>query len=96
MFIKEEPGGCPVQREGKDSQSLRRALRLLSCFTFEKPEWGVTELAVALKEHKKVEHRILTTLLNNEFLRQDSIEQEISSWNKVFLNWGWLLLKTCS
>ncbi|WP_303882720.1 MULTISPECIES: IclR family transcriptional regulator [Acetomicrobium] len=65
-----------MQREGKDSQSLRRALRLLSCFTFEKPEWGVTELAVALKEHKSVVHRILTTLLNNEFLRQDSISKK--------------------
>jgi len=70
--------------EGKDSQSLQRALTLLSCFSFEKPEWGVTELALKLNEHKSVIHRILTTLLNAEFLRQDPVTKKYRLGLKFF------------
>ncbi|WP_213698006.1 IclR family transcriptional regulator [Acetomicrobium sp.] len=65
-----------MPEQGKDSKSLQRALKLLSCFSFEKQEWGVTELAITLQEHKSVVHRILITLLKNGYLEQDPLTKK--------------------
>lgn len=43
-------------------ESVRRALRVLNCFSAEQPELGVTELARMLVMHKSTIHRLLVTL----------------------------------
>ncbi len=42
-------------------KSLARALELLSCFSTEQPEWGVTEIAEYLGIYKSAAHRFLIT-----------------------------------
>jgi IclR family KDG regulon transcriptional repressor len=42
--------------------SLERTLQLLNCFSYEHPEWGVTELAKKLGMNKSTVHRMLSTL----------------------------------
>lgn len=42
--------------------TLSRALEILSCFSGQSPEWGVTELAGYLGMNKSTVHRILITL----------------------------------
>jgi len=50
---------------------LERALELLICFSAERGEWGVTELATALGMTKSRVHRIVATLEYKGFLRRD-------------------------
>lgn len=50
---------------------LERALELLICFSAERSEWGVTELATALGMTKSRVHRIVATLEYKGFLRRD-------------------------
>lgn len=50
---------------------LERALELLICFSAERSEWGVTELATALDMTKSRVHRIVATLEYKGFLRRD-------------------------
>jgi len=47
------------ERFNPGSASMCRALELLSCFTLEKPEWGVTEMADFLGAYKSTVHRFL-------------------------------------
>ncbi len=53
-------------------ESVARGMDLLHCFTPQKPDWGVTELATHLRMTKSAVHRILATLLRSEFVRQAS------------------------
>jgi IclR family transcriptional regulator, KDG regulon repressor len=60
------------------SLALRRGLEILSLFTDAKPEWGVTELATHLNEHKSLVHRTVKTLEDAGYLRQDAQNQKYS------------------
>jgi len=51
-------------------ESVRRALRILKCFSLDSPEWGVTELARMLNMHKSTIHRLVTTMEREGFLYQ--------------------------
>lgn len=58
---------------GRDDAELRsagRALDILSCFTLQHAEWGVTDLAVYLGLSKSVVHRLLRTLISYGFVDQ--------------------------
>ena len=53
------------------TQAVRRAVALLKAFTDEQPEWGLTELARALKLNKTTAYRLLTALENEGFITRN-------------------------
>lgn len=57
-------------REPRYSQSLKRGLAILQCFTSGRPEWGVTELAAEVAASKSTTSRYVMTLTALGFLRQ--------------------------
>ncbi|MBE3580657.1 MAG: IclR family transcriptional regulator [Thermoanaerobacteraceae bacterium] len=61
-----------------------RLLTLLECFTFDKPEWGVTELSERLGLYKSVVHRMLVTLESRGFVSQDPATKKYRLGIKVF------------
>ena len=54
---------------------LDKTLKLLSLFSSDTPEWGVTEIAEASGLPKSTVYRILRVLLDHEFLAQDAISK---------------------
>ena len=50
--------------------TVARGMDLLHCFTPQRPNWGVSELAAHLQMNKSAVHRILATLLKREFVKQ--------------------------
>lgn len=60
------------------SIALRRGLDILSLFTEAKSEWGISEIASHLGEHKSLVHRTVKTLEDAGFLRQDAHSQRYS------------------
>jgi IclR family KDG regulon transcriptional repressor len=61
-------------------ESVRRALRVLSCFSTGRPELGVTELARMLGMHKSTIHRLLVTLEAEGFVYQVNSGGYALSW----------------
>lgn len=62
---------APYYRRDSRSQgvnSVSKALELLSCFSTEQPEWGVSELAEHLGLCKSAVHRILVTCEDYRFV----------------------------
>lgn len=55
----------------QNSKTTEKVLTILEQFTRENHEWGVTELSKNLGWSKSVVHRILSTLLDWEYLRQN-------------------------
>lgn len=51
-------------------KSTARALELLSCFSTELPEWGVSEIAEYLGIYKSAAHRFLTTFEQAGFIER--------------------------
>lgn len=49
-------------------QSVSKALELLCCFSSDRPEWGVTEIADYLGMYKSAVHRILATCEQYHFV----------------------------
>jgi DNA-binding IclR family transcriptional regulator len=56
---------------GARSHALRRGLEVLCLFTEAKSDWGISEVARHLGEHKSIVHRTVKTLEDAGFLRQD-------------------------
>lgn len=61
-------------------ESVRRALRVLSCFSAERPELGVTDVARLLGMHKSTIHRLLITLETEGFVYQTVTGTYALSW----------------
>lgn len=61
-----------------------RILRMLECFTIEKPEWGVTELSEHLGLYKSVVHRMLVTLEHRGFVNKNAVTQKYELGIKLF------------
>lgn len=53
-------------------RSIERAIQILDCFDDDHPTWGLTELAEEIGLHKATAHRIMTTLLNYDYLEKTS------------------------
>jgi DNA-binding IclR family transcriptional regulator len=51
-------------------RSIERAIQILDCFDNRNPTWGLTELAEEVGLHKATAHRIMTTLLNYNYLEK--------------------------
>lgn len=65
-------------------QSIDRALQVLELFTFERPEWGVTEISQALNLYKSRVHNILATLEASDFVKKDPVTEKYRLGIKIF------------
>lgn len=63
------PESAATQRYGVES--VKRAARLLRCFTIEQPELGVVEISRHLDVHKSTVSRLLSTLENERFVTRN-------------------------
>jgi IclR family KDG regulon transcriptional repressor len=79
-----EPPDGDQRREVNESvqtvESVARALRILKCFSAQKPELGVTEVARLLKMHKSTAHRLMVTLARERFIHQVDSGGYVLSW----------------
>lgn len=57
-------------------RAIERAIHILDCFDDQNPTWGLTELAQEVGLHKATTHRIMTTLLNYNYLEKTSDGQK--------------------
>lgn len=67
-----------------NNRSLVRALRILSCFQFEKPEIGLNELAAISGIPKATVHRLASTLVYAGFLNFDEQARRYSLGIRLF------------
>lgn len=65
------------------SRSLTKGLLILEAFAADKPEWGIRELARALKINPASVHRLATTLRSMGFLEQDPTSRRYSLGPRV-------------
>jgi DNA-binding IclR family transcriptional regulator len=63
-------GGTTLGRVAPPVESVRRALRILRCFSLEHAELGVSDIARTLGMHKSTVHRLLLTLETEGFVHQ--------------------------
>lgn len=73
-----------MKEANKGLETVQRTLNLLSLFTVDKPEWGITELAEELGLHKSVVHRMLYTLHSNSFVNQNVVTKKYRLGVKLF------------
>ncbi len=52
--------------------TVTRAMDLLNCFSYENPEWSLSDLSRKLKQPKSVVFRLLSTLKEGDFIEQNS------------------------
>ena len=57
-------------------RAVERALQILSSFDDEHPERGISEISEAISLHKATTHRILTTMLNLDFIERSADGQK--------------------
>lgn len=65
-------------------QSVDRALDILSFFSYAKPRWGITELALAMNLPKGTIHNIVSTLDSAGFLKKDEETRKYCLGPKLF------------
>lgn len=79
-------------REGSEGvqtvESVARALRILKCFSAERPELGATEVARLLNMHKSTAHRLLVTLAREGLIHQVEGGGYALSWTVVEIATG--------
>jgi IclR family transcriptional regulator, KDG regulon repressor len=77
----------PEKQPRKQVQSVRRAAKLLRAFTIARPELGLSELSRLTGLHKTSAYRLLSTLEEEGFVRQNP-ENEKYSLGPVFFRFG--------
>lgn len=60
-----------MHQEAMKVKSLAKAMRVLECFSMEKPELGITEIAVLLGVNKSTVHNIVSTFESMGYLAQN-------------------------
>ena len=65
-------------------QSIDRALDILSLFSYAKPRWGITEIALAMNLPKATIHNIVSTLASGGFLKKDEEIRKYCLGPKLF------------
>lgn len=61
-------------------ESVRRALRILRCFSVDRPELGISDIARELRMYKSTVHRLLATLELEGFLHRVDHNRYALSW----------------
>lgn len=64
-------------------KSLYKSLRVLECFTVEKPELGITEIANIMGIYKSNVHNIITTLEQAGYIYQNPLTSKYGLTNKM-------------
>jgi DNA-binding IclR family transcriptional regulator len=64
--------------------SVEKAIGILSLFSFERPRWGISEMAKALEIPKGTTHNLVRTLSAAGFLRQDPETRRYSLGPRLF------------
>lgn len=65
-------------------QSVARALKILSLFSYEHPRLGITEISKAMELAKPTVHGLIQTLVDFEFLAQDEETRKYSLGRKIY------------
>jgi IclR family transcriptional regulator, KDG regulon repressor len=65
-------------------QSIDRALDILSLFSYARPRWGITEIALAMNLPKATIHNIVSTLDSGGFLKKDEETRKYCLGPKLF------------
>jgi IclR family KDG regulon transcriptional repressor len=73
-----------MKEPGQKVQSVERALMIMECFTLEKPQQTLGELAVQTKLSKSTVYRLLSTLAGCGYIKQDELTQKYSLGFKLF------------
>ncbi|WP_134704236.1 IclR family transcriptional regulator [Ammoniphilus sp. YIM 78166] len=73
-----------MKESGQTVQSVERAMRIMECFTLEKPQQTLGELAAQTNLSKSTVYRLLSTLEGIGYIKQDDLTQKYSLGFKVF------------
>jgi IclR family KDG regulon transcriptional repressor len=73
-----------MEFSGMIIQSVDRALDILSLFSYAKPRWGITEIALVMNLPKGTIHNIVSTLYSGGFLNQDEETRKYRLGSKLF------------
>jgi DNA-binding IclR family transcriptional regulator len=73
-----------MNETGQTVQSVIRAMQILECFTLEKPEQSLRELAEQTKLSKSTVYRLLSTLGVCGYIKQNELTQKYSLGFKLF------------
>jgi len=65
-------------------QSVDRALDILSLFSYARPRWGITDIALAMNLPKGTIHNIVSTLDSGGFLKKDEETRKYCLGPKLF------------
>jgi IclR family KDG regulon transcriptional repressor len=65
-------------------QSVDRALDILSLFSYARPRWGITDIALAMNLPKGTIHNIVSTLESAGFLKKDEETRKYCLGPKLF------------
>jgi IclR family pca regulon transcriptional regulator len=70
VSVNSDPKAVPTLRSGRYSQSLERGLALLECFSAERPELGIADMAHLSGMSRSTTHRYVITLVKLGYLEQ--------------------------
>ncbi|OLN21528.1 hypothetical protein BTO30_14460 [Domibacillus antri] len=73
-----------MKESAQTVQSVERALRIMECFTLEKPQQTLGELAAQTSLSKSTIYRLLSTLARCGYIKQDELTQKYSLGFKLF------------
>jgi DNA-binding IclR family transcriptional regulator len=73
-----------MRESAQTVQSVERALMIMECFTLEKPQQTLGELAAQTSLSKSTIYRLLTTLAKCGYIKQDELTQKYSLGFKLF------------
>jgi IclR family KDG regulon transcriptional repressor len=84
VILTRNGGTYRMNETGQRLQSVERAMKVLECFSLEKPELSLGEIAQQTKFSKSTVHRILTTLGGIGYMKQNKMNQKYSLGFKFF------------
>jgi IclR family transcriptional regulator, KDG regulon repressor len=73
-----------MKEPGQTVQSVERAMQILECFTLQKSQQSLGELANQTKLSKSTVYRLLSTLSGCGYIKQDELTQKYSLGFKLF------------
>lgn len=73
-----------MEERSSKVQSVERTMKILECFTMEKPELSLADLAKKTSLNKSTIYRLLSTLMDMNYIRQNALTQKYSLGIKFF------------
>lgn len=72
-YVESAPLNGAQQRDPRYSSSLEMGLRVFSCFTVDRPIWGIVDIAQELGIARGTAHRYCATLVRLGQITQDGV-----------------------